>query len=47
MSTLPDLRSITHPNLFCMHPLYEAFRDNKKVSPLARHLNLVDRGDEA
>jgi len=47
MSTRPGLRSFTRPNLFPVHLTYDAYRDSEKVSPLARQLDVVDRGDEA
>lgn len=34
----PGLRGFTRPNLFRMRQFYEAYRDNEKVSPLARQL---------
>ena len=34
----PGLRGYTRPNLFRMRQFYEAYRDDKKVSPLVRQL---------
>jgi predicted nuclease of restriction endonuclease-like (RecB) superfamily len=36
--TQPGLRGFTRPNLFRMRQFYEAYRDDEKVSPLARQL---------
>lgn len=47
MSTSSGVRGFTRPNLFRMHQFYEAYRDNERVPPLARQLDVVDRGDEA
>jgi hypothetical protein len=34
----PGIRGYTHPNLFRMRQFYEAYRSNRKVSPLVRLL---------
>lgn len=34
----PGLRGYTRPNLFRMRQFYEAYRANRKVSPLVRQL---------
>ena len=34
----PNLRGFTRPNLFRMRQFFEAYRDDKKVSPLVRQL---------
>lgn len=36
--TQPGLRGFTRPNLFRMRQFYEAYRDDAKLSPLARVL---------
>ena len=36
--TQPGLRGFTRPNLFRMRQFYEAYRDDEKISPLARQL---------
>ena len=37
--TCPNLKGFTRPNLFRMRQFYEAYQDDKKVSPLVRQLS--------
>ena len=37
----PGQRGFTRPNLFRMKQLYEAYRDDEKVSPLVRQLPVL------
>lgn len=41
----PDLKGFTRPNLFRMRQFYEAYRRDKKVSPLVRQLPWTQESD--